>query len=94
MESYGAICPKERKGAGLVLPRCNTQAMTLHLAEISKAIEPGNHGVALLDQVGWHGSKDLDTVYHRRLQRALIDNLIARVLDPEGARLFIVDGAQ
>ena len=31
---YGAICPAEGKGAGLVLPRCNTEGMTLHLAEI------------------------------------------------------------
>ena len=25
---FGAICPKEGKGAGLVLPRCSTEAMT------------------------------------------------------------------
>ena len=65
---FGAIYPKEGKGAGLVLPRCSTQAMTLHLAEISKAVNPRAHGVVLLDQAGWHGSKDLDTVCHRRLQ--------------------------
>ena len=28
---FGAICPKEDKGAGLVLPFCNSAAMTLHL---------------------------------------------------------------
>jgi hypothetical protein len=27
---YGAICPAEGKGAALVLPRCNTEGMTLH----------------------------------------------------------------
>src|SRR3954468_7644765 len=30
---FGAICPAEGKGAGLVLPRCTTQGMTLHLKE-------------------------------------------------------------
>ena len=33
--------------------------MTLHLAEISKAVKPGAHGLVLLDQAGWHGSKAL-----------------------------------
>jgi hypothetical protein len=32
---FGAICPAEGKGVGLVLPRCTTAGMTLHLAEIS-----------------------------------------------------------
>ena len=57
---FGAICPKEGKGAGLVLPRCNTQAMALHLAEVSKSVKLTAHGVVLLDQAGWHGSKDLE----------------------------------
>ena len=56
---FGAICPKEAKGAALVLPRCNTQAMTLHLTEISQAVKPISHAVVLLDQAGWHGAKDL-----------------------------------
>ena len=34
---FGAICPKQGKGAALVLPACNTEAMNLHLAEIAKA---------------------------------------------------------
>ena len=32
---FGAICPARGVGAGLVLPRCNTDAMNLHLTEIS-----------------------------------------------------------
>src|SRR5829696_5990218 len=28
---FGAICPARGKGAGLVLPRCTTEAMALHL---------------------------------------------------------------
>ena len=56
---YGAICPAESKAAGLVLPRCNTEGMTLHLAEISATVAPGAHAVLLLDRAGWHGSGDL-----------------------------------
>jgi hypothetical protein len=32
---FGAVCPREGKGAALVLPYCDTQAMNLHLAEIA-----------------------------------------------------------
>jgi transposase len=53
------ICPAEGKGAGLVLPRCNTEGMTLHLSGISAAVAPGAHAVLLLDQAGWHGSRAL-----------------------------------
>ena len=56
---FGAICPQEGKGAGLVLPLCNTEAMNLHLVEIAKEIAPGKHAVLLLDQAGWHMSKKL-----------------------------------
>ena len=34
--------------------------MTLHLAEISTAVNPRAHAVVLLDQAGWHGSKLLE----------------------------------
>ena len=51
---FGAICPKDGKGAALVLPRCNTEAMNLHLAEIAIAMAPSEHAVLLLDQAGWH----------------------------------------
>jgi transposase len=33
--------------------------MTLHLAEISRTVEPGAHAVVLLDQAGWHRSAKL-----------------------------------
>jgi transposase len=56
---FGAICPAEGKGAGLVLPRCTTEAMALELAEISQAVAPGAHAIVLLDQAGWHLSKRL-----------------------------------
>jgi hypothetical protein len=56
---FGAICPKEGKGAALVLPACNSEAMNLHLAEISREIAPGKHAILLLDQAGWHLSSRL-----------------------------------
>jgi transposase len=33
--------------------------MTLHLAEIASEIAPGKHAVLLLDQAGWHLSRNL-----------------------------------
>ena len=51
---FGAICPKKGKGAGLVLPYCDTEAMQEHLFEISNAVDPGAHAVLILDQAGWH----------------------------------------
>ena len=56
---FGAICPAEGKGAGLVLPSCNSEAMALHLEEISAAVAPGAHAILVLDQAGWHVSKKL-----------------------------------
>ena len=57
---FGAICPEHGKGAGLVLPLCNTEAMTLHLAEIARAVASGAHAVVLMDQAGWHMTGKLD----------------------------------
>jgi hypothetical protein len=39
---FGAICPALGKGAALVLPRCNTAAMNLHLARLPR---PSHQGV-------------------------------------------------
>ncbi len=44
----------------MVLPRCNTEAMALHLQEISRAVKLSAHADVLLDQAGWHGSKELE----------------------------------
>ena len=56
---FGAICPKDGKGAALVLPTCNAEAMNLRLAEIATEIAPGRHAILLLDQAGWHLSSRL-----------------------------------
>lgn len=51
---FGAVCPARGVGAGLVLPYANTEAMNLHLAEISREVTPGAHAVLVLDGAGWH----------------------------------------
>ena len=52
--AVGAICPAEGKGAGIVMPFCDTPAMQEHLAEISAAVAQDAHAVLILDQAGWH----------------------------------------
>src|SRR5262249_53569620 len=55
----GAVGPKGGKGAALTRPACNSEAMTLHLAEIAKAVAPAAHAILLVDQAGWHLSTRL-----------------------------------
>ena len=50
---FGAVCPKQGKGAALILPACNSEAMNLHLAETGKAAAPTAHAILLVDQAGW-----------------------------------------
>jgi hypothetical protein len=57
---FGAICPERGVGAGLILPRCNTEAMQWHLNEISSQVTPGAHAVLILDRAGWHTTGKLD----------------------------------
>jgi hypothetical protein len=56
---FGAICPKQGKAVGLILPWCNTAMMNLHLAAISADVAPGCHALLLADQAGWHLSRKL-----------------------------------
>ncbi|CAK0751606.1 hypothetical protein CCP2SC5_90051 [Azospirillaceae bacterium] len=56
---FGAICPALGKAAGLILPKCNSAAMILHLREISRNVASNAHAIVLLDQAGWHTSKRL-----------------------------------
>jgi hypothetical protein len=57
---FGAICPKQGKAAGLILPWCDLEAMAAHLKEISAHVAPEAHAVLLLDQAGWHLSGRLE----------------------------------
>jgi hypothetical protein len=41
---------------------CNTEAMQLHLDEITTKVSPGAHAILILDQAGWHGAKDLSNI--------------------------------
>ena len=57
---FGAICPARGVGAALALPRADTEAMQLHLDEISRHVAEGAHAVLLLDRAGWHTASNLD----------------------------------
>jgi hypothetical protein len=55
---FGAVCPARDLGCALILPRCDTAAMTLFLTELSGHVAPGAHAVLVLDGAGWHGARD------------------------------------
>jgi hypothetical protein len=57
---FGAICPARGTGAALAMPYADTQAMQLHLNEISRTVATRAHGVLLLDRAGWHTTGSLD----------------------------------
>jgi hypothetical protein len=42
-----------------MLPYANTEAMQLHLDEISKHVSPGAVGVVLMDRARWHTTDEL-----------------------------------
>ena len=46
---FGAVCPERKTGAAIVMPYANTEAMNLHLEEISKAVAPGAHAALVFD---------------------------------------------
>jgi hypothetical protein len=56
---FGAICPARGTGAGLAMPYADTEAMQLHLGEISRTVAKGAHAVLLLDRAGWHTTGNL-----------------------------------
>jgi transposase len=60
-----------------VLPYANAAATGLHLAEISREVTPGAHGVVVLDGAGWHGAGDL----------SVPDNLTLLPLPPRSPEL-------
>jgi len=57
---FGAVCPARDKGAALVMPHANTEAMQKHLDEISASIADKAHGVVIMDGAGWHKSGALN----------------------------------
>lgn len=57
---FGAICAKRGAGVALMLPWANTEAMQLHLDEISRYVARKAHAVLLMDRAGWHTTAKLD----------------------------------
>jgi hypothetical protein len=51
---FGAVCPRRRVGAALIMPAVNSEATAEHLEETSTQVAPGAHAVLLLDGAGWH----------------------------------------
>ena len=47
-------------GTGLAMPYVDTEAMQLHLDEISRTVARGAHAVLLLDRAGWHTTGNLN----------------------------------
>ena len=56
---FGAISPKDGKGAALVLPKCDTQRWTC-ISRKSNTLRPASHAVLILDQAGWHTTEKLN----------------------------------
>ena len=48
---FGAICPREGKAVGLILPKCNTETMQLYLEEIAKGVAQGRHAIIRRDSL-------------------------------------------
>ena len=56
---FGAICPKNGKAAGLVMPFADTPAMQAHLEEIATMVDADAYAILILDRAGWHMSNNL-----------------------------------
>lgn len=55
---YGSVEPKTGENFSLFLPWVNTEMMNLYLEQMSQAYE-NEEIVVIMDQAGWHKSKDL-----------------------------------
>jgi transposase len=51
---YGAFCAERDIGVAIIIETVSVEAMNTHLAEISKAVLPGNHALLQVDGAGWH----------------------------------------
>ena len=51
---FGAVCPARGVGAAIVTPWVSSEAMSLHLREISTQVRTGAHAVLVCDGAGWH----------------------------------------
>lgn len=53
---FGAICPDRAVGAAVIMPAVNTEAMNVHLKEISTQVTLGAHALLLCDRASWHAT--------------------------------------
>ncbi len=56
---FGAICPKKDKSVGLIFPEIGIFCMQKHLDAIAEEIEPGHHGIVIVDCASWHTTQKL-----------------------------------
>jgi transposase len=70
---FGAICPDRAAGAAMITPGANTEAMNLHLTEISTQVTPNAHALLVCDGAGWH---------QRGKQLRVPDNITLLTLPP------------
>ncbi len=57
---FAVACPARGTAVGLVLPYVNTEAMELHLAEVSRTVAASAHALMLMDGAAWHFAIDLN----------------------------------
>ncbi len=95
---FGAICPKDGKGAGLVLPWCNIEAMAHQLRDCTYAIEAGDTVFAprmkalllravVLARRSRHLAESTRREYRRRLECALDAVMALAPTHRDGQRL-------
>ena len=56
---FGAVCPRQKTCAAIVVPLVNHQALEMHLKELSTQVPEERHALVLMDRAGWHCAKDL-----------------------------------
>jgi len=56
---YGASCASTGDSFGLIFPETNTKSMQIYLDRLSAHIALGRHAAVVIDNAGWHTSKEL-----------------------------------
>jgi hypothetical protein len=56
---FAAACCETGDAVGLIVPRVDTGMMNLFLSAFASTLASDVHAVMILDQAGWHTSKDL-----------------------------------
>jgi hypothetical protein len=55
---FGALCAYRAVGAAVIMPAANSEAMCVHLKEISTQVSPDAHAILVCDGAGWHQRGD------------------------------------